>query len=281
MIRVTAPGLVEPGRDDGGDVAGDRGCHPLSRRLGPGAGLSRAFFPGRRMMSSGRRGTGTTSQTAASSAIRFRPFFSPGDRRAGGSPACGWRRLSRRPRAAPPGASRSPCRRTASGGAAVRAAPGQVRVAADLRAAGWRVSESTVAGLMRELGLAARRRRKRRPAARPGRGRRRAPDLVRRDFPAAKINRKWYGDGTGIATAEGKLCLGSVWDMASRRVLGFALSGHHDAAGLRRAGNGGGGPRRRRARRDRARRARQRAHRPGLPPGVRPDGAARYRSWTG
>ena len=106
---------------------------------------------------------------------------------------------------------------------------GSPRIAADLRDDGWRVSENTVAALMRELGLAARRRTKRRSTTRPGRGRWRAPDLVKRDFPAAKINRKWYGDGTEIPTGEGKLYLASVLDMASRRVLGFALSEHHDA----------------------------------------------------
>jgi len=106
---------------------------------------------------------------------------------------------------------------------------GSPRVTADLREAGWRVSENTVAAVMRELGLAARRKKKRRATTRPGKGRWRAPDLVKRDFPAAKINRKWYGDGTEIPTGEGKLYLASVLDMASRRVLGFALSEHHDA----------------------------------------------------
>jgi transposase InsO family protein len=106
---------------------------------------------------------------------------------------------------------------------------GSPRITADLRDAGWRVSENTVAGLMRELGLAARRKKKRRATTRPGKGRWRAPDLVKRDFSAAKINCKWYGDGTEIPTGEGKLYLASVLDMASRRVLGFALSEHHDA----------------------------------------------------
>jgi transposase InsO family protein len=82
---------------------------------------------------------------------------------------------------------------------------------------------------MREQGLAARRRRRRRPATRPGKGRWRAPDLVRRDFPAGQVNNKWYGDGTEIGTGQGKLLLVSVLDMASRRVLGFALGEHHDA----------------------------------------------------
>jgi putative transposase len=106
---------------------------------------------------------------------------------------------------------------------------GAPRLTADLREAGWRVSQNTVAGLMREQGLAARRKRRRRSTTRPGKGRWRAPDLVKRDFPAATVNRKWYGDGTEIPTDEGKLYLDSVLDMGSRRVLGFALGEHHDA----------------------------------------------------
>ena len=113
--------------------------------------------------------------------------------------------------------------------AAHRGTYGSPRVTADLREAGWRVSENTVAAVMRELGLAARPKKKRRSATRPGRGRWRAPDLVKRDFPADKINVKWYGDGTEIPTDEGTLYLDSVLDAASRRILGFALGEHHDA----------------------------------------------------
>ena len=91
------------------------------------------------------------------------------------------------------------------------------------------MSENTVAALMREQHLAARQKARRKATTRPGKGRWRAPDLVKRDFPAAQINRKWYGDGTEIPTGEGKLYLASVLDMASRRVLGFALDEHHDA----------------------------------------------------
>ena len=92
------------------------------------------------------------------------------------------------------------------------------------------MSKNTVAGLMGEFGLAARQKRRRRCTTRPGKGRWRAPDLVRRDFPAAQLNRKWFGDGTEIRTGEGKLYLASVLDVGSRRVLGFALGEHHDAA---------------------------------------------------
>jgi putative transposase len=113
--------------------------------------------------------------------------------------------------------------------AAHRGTYGSPRITADLREAGWRVSQNTVAAVMREQSLAARQKKRRRATTRPGKGRWRAPDLVRRDFPARQLNRKWYGDGTEIPTGQGKLYLASVMDMASRRVLGFALGEHHDA----------------------------------------------------
>jgi putative transposase len=113
--------------------------------------------------------------------------------------------------------------------AAHRGTYGSPRIAADLRAAGWRISENTVAQLMRELGLAARRRRNRNQTTRQGRGRWRAPDLIGRDFGTHRLNRKWYGDGTQIPTEQGKLYLDSVLDMGSRRIVGFALGEHHDA----------------------------------------------------
>jgi transposase InsO family protein len=106
---------------------------------------------------------------------------------------------------------------------------GSPMITADLRDLGWRVSKNTVAALMAEMGLAARPKRRRKGTTRPGKGRWKAPDLVKRDFPAAGINVKWYGDGTDIDTDEGKLYLDSVLDVGSRRVLGFALGEHHDA----------------------------------------------------
>jgi putative transposase len=105
---------------------------------------------------------------------------------------------------------------------------GSPRITADLRDEGWRISENTVAALMRELGLQARRKRRRKHTTRPGRGKWRAPDLIRRDFPASAVNRKWYGDGTEIKTDEGKLYLDSVLDMGSRRIVGFSLTEHHN-----------------------------------------------------
>lgn len=108
---------------------------------------------------------------------------------------------------------------------------GAPRITAALREDGWAVSEKTVAASMRRQGLLARPgRRGRRGTTRRGRGRWRAEDLVKRKFPAPGVNRRWYGDGTEITTGEGKLYLDSVLDMASRRIVGYALGEHHDAA---------------------------------------------------
>ncbi len=106
---------------------------------------------------------------------------------------------------------------------------GSPRITADLRDEGWTVSENTVAAIMGELGLAARRKRRRKNTTRQGRGRWRAPGLINRDFAAEAVNRKWYGDGAEIPTGEGKLYLDSILDMGSRRIVGFALGEHHDA----------------------------------------------------
>jgi putative transposase len=105
---------------------------------------------------------------------------------------------------------------------------GSPRVTLDLWAAGYRVSENTVAKLMAELGLAGRRPRRRRSLTKPGR-RPAAPDRVRRQFTAVAANLLWCGDLTEIVTDEGKLYLATVLDLFSRRLLGYAMSEHHDA----------------------------------------------------
>ncbi len=53
---------------------------------------------------------------------------------------------------------------------------------------------------------------------------------VKRDFEAKRIDQKWCGDLTEILTDEGKLYLATVKDLASRRLPGFAIGEHHDAA---------------------------------------------------
>ena len=113
--------------------------------------------------------------------------------------------------------------------AAHRGRYGSPRITADLQEEGWRVSVNTVAQIMAEEGLRARRKRRGKGHTRPGRARWRAPDLVGRQFGAATLNCKWYGDGTEIVTDQGKLYLDSVLDVGSRRIVGFAMSEHHDS----------------------------------------------------
>jgi len=112
---------------------------------------------------------------------------------------------------------------------------GSPRVWEDLVEDGWEVSVNTVAGSMRRQGLRGRTpKRKRRSLTRPDKAAAPIADLVGRDFDAEAINQKWCGDLTEIPTDEGKLYLATVEDLASRRLAGFAVGGHHDA-GLARA----------------------------------------------
>ncbi|MGQ0826248.1 MAG: IS3 family transposase [Actinomycetota bacterium] len=108
---------------------------------------------------------------------------------------------------------------------------GSPRVREDLVEAGWRVSTKTVAASMVRQGLAGRSpKRKRRSLTRPDKAAAPIPDLVERDFGAEAINQKWCGDLTEIPTDEGELYLATVEDLASRRLPGFAIGEHHDAA---------------------------------------------------
>ncbi|MGH8776748.1 MAG: IS3 family transposase [Jiangellaceae bacterium] len=112
---------------------------------------------------------------------------------------------------------------------------GSPRITAELQEAGWRVSQNTVAALMREHGLVARRRR-RRSLTRRDKNARKAPDLLRRDFnPPAEPDVRWCGDLTDLPTEEGRFYLASVLDLHSRRCVGFAMSDHHDPALARAA----------------------------------------------
>jgi transposase InsO family protein len=108
---------------------------------------------------------------------------------------------------------------------------GSPRITAELHDLGWRVSVNTVAALMREQQLVARPSRRRRATTRPDASARKAPDLVGRDFSLRdKPNTVWVGDLTEIPNDEGPLYLASVQDLHSRRIVGFAMDAHHDAA---------------------------------------------------
>jgi transposase InsO family protein len=105
---------------------------------------------------------------------------------------------------------------------------GAPRIHAELRRQGRRHSRKRVARLMREAGLAGRAPRRWKKTTIPDPAAAARADAIRRDFTtdAARINQRWCGDITYLATWEGWLYLATVIDIASRRVVGFALADH-------------------------------------------------------
>jgi putative transposase len=106
---------------------------------------------------------------------------------------------------------------------------GSPRLHADLRDAGWVVTEKTVADSMRRQCLVARKVKHRRGLTKQDKTAPAFPDLVKRDFTATGPNLKWCGDITEIPTGHGKLYLATVIDLYSRRLLAAATSLRCDA----------------------------------------------------
>jgi transposase InsO family protein len=105
---------------------------------------------------------------------------------------------------------------------------GAPRVHAQLRAQGRRHSRKRIARLMRAEGLRGRAAKRWTKTTIPDPGAAARADRIRRDFTAdaSKVNTRWCGDITYIATWEGWLYLATVIDIASRRVVGYALADH-------------------------------------------------------
>ena len=83
---------------------------------------------------------------------------------------------------------------------------------------GLSVDKNTVAASMVGPGLAGRCPKRKRRSSSPAAPRRRhqSRTLVRRDFNAETIDQRWRGDLTEIPIDDGKLCLATVLDLASR-----------------------------------------------------------------
>ncbi len=84
-----------------------------------------------------------------------------------------------------------------------------------------------VTRLMRQAGLEGRCKRRWRKTTWPDPAAERARDLIGRHFgPTEEMDRRYVGDITYIATWEGWSYLATVIDLASRRVVGWALADH-------------------------------------------------------
>ena len=99
---------------------------------------------------------------------------------------------------------------------------------ADLRAAGWIVNRKRVARLMRQAGLRARGRSRRRYTTQSQHAYAVVPNRVAQQFTVTAPNRVWVTDITYVATAEGWLYVALVMDLFSRKFVGWALEAFVD-----------------------------------------------------
>jgi transposase InsO family protein len=105
---------------------------------------------------------------------------------------------------------------------------GVPRIHADLAEDGLRHGRKRIARLMRAAGLAGKSPRRWRATTIADPNAATRPDLVGRDFttdPAA-VDTRWCGDITYINTWQGWLYLATVIDLASRRIVGWAVAVH-------------------------------------------------------
>lgn len=104
---------------------------------------------------------------------------------------------------------------------------GAPRVHGQLARRGHHIGRKRVARLMRREGLVGAHGRKK--------GRRRkvdvapAPDLLQRDFSAARPNQRWVADITEFKTGEGKLYVAAIRDLCHRGIVGWSMDDSHRA----------------------------------------------------
>ena len=110
---------------------------------------------------------------------------------------------------------------------ATRRVYGSPRVHAELRREGRRHSRRRVARLMREMGSAARKGRRRTPRTTDSRHDLPvAPNLLGRRFAAERPGAVWPADISYLPTGEGWLYLAAVEDMATREIVGWSMADH-------------------------------------------------------
>lgn len=107
---------------------------------------------------------------------------------------------------------------------------GHRRITARLERRGVVVHHDTVRSIMRQAGLVAAQPRRKTRTTVPAADLEGRPDLVERDFTATAPGVKWVGDITYIRTWVGFVCLATVLDCATRKVVGYAMVDHMRAS---------------------------------------------------
>jgi transposase InsO family protein len=101
-------------------------------------------------------------------------------------------------------------------------------VTRELRTNGEAVSRKTVAKIMRQEGIVARKKRRFKATTDSRHTKQIADNLLERSFTADAPDRIWVTDVTAIWTLVGWVFLAAIIDLYSRRVVGFALSANND-----------------------------------------------------
>lgn len=101
---------------------------------------------------------------------------------------------------------------------------GARRISGSLKEEGWEVGRFRATTLMRKAGIEAQRRKRYRYTTDSDHPHQIAPNLLERRFDVAEPNRVWCSDITYLDTREGVMYLAVVIDLASRRVVGWAIS---------------------------------------------------------
>jgi putative transposase len=106
---------------------------------------------------------------------------------------------------------------------------GSPRIQVVLHDQGIQCGINRVARLMRENNLNATKKRRKVRTTNSNHTFPIASNLLEQDFTADAPNQKWLVDFTSIDTREGWLFLAGVLDAYSRKIVGWAMSDHHDA----------------------------------------------------
>lgn len=108
-----------------------------------------------------------------------------------------------------------------------RSTYGAPRIAAQLQGKGIRVCINTVAKILRECGLRARKRKRFIPRTTDSSHHyQAAPNLLDRLFTATRPNAVWVADISYIPTGEGWLYLATLMDLFSRKIVGWQMADH-------------------------------------------------------
>jgi putative transposase len=102
------------------------------------------------------------------------------------------------------------------------------RVLRALRKQGKRVGKKRIERLMRREGIVGKKRKKFCVTTNSRHADPIAPNVLQRDFEAARPNEAWVTDVTYVWTHEGWLYLAAILDLCSRRIVGWATSANND-----------------------------------------------------